>query len=249
MSLKILFAGESWMSHTIHVKGFDSFTTSKYEEGGKWLKEAFEAGGHEVVYLPAQDVSERFPFSMDELKNFDAIVLSDIGANTFLLSSETFSKSKVMPNRLSLIRDYVVQGGALLMIGGYLSFTGIDAKARYYDTPIEQCLPVNLLRYDDRVEKPEGYSPTAAVPDHPVLKGIYGEWPVLLGYNRLLPKENADVIMQAGADPFLVVSDFGEGRTAAFASDCSPHWGSLEFVNWEHYNIFWIQLIEWLAKK
>ncbi|MBP7979955.1 MAG: cytoplasmic protein, partial [Sebaldella sp.] len=27
---KILIAGESWTSHTIHIKGFDTFTTSKY---------------------------------------------------------------------------------------------------------------------------------------------------------------------------------------------------------------------------
>ena len=39
---KILIAGESWTSHTIHIKGFDTFTTSVYEEGVKWLKEALE---------------------------------------------------------------------------------------------------------------------------------------------------------------------------------------------------------------
>ena len=35
---KILIAGESWMSHTVHVKGFDSFTTSVYEEGIEYIK-------------------------------------------------------------------------------------------------------------------------------------------------------------------------------------------------------------------
>ena len=32
MSKKILLAGESWMSYTTHVKGFDAFYTSTYED-------------------------------------------------------------------------------------------------------------------------------------------------------------------------------------------------------------------------
>ena len=38
MSKKVLLAGESWMSYTTHVKGFDAFYTSTYETGEKWLK-------------------------------------------------------------------------------------------------------------------------------------------------------------------------------------------------------------------
>ena len=38
MSKKVLLAGESWMSYTTHVKGFDSFYTSTYETGEKWLQ-------------------------------------------------------------------------------------------------------------------------------------------------------------------------------------------------------------------
>ncbi|MDB5524098.1 MAG: Cytoplasmic protein [Rhizobium sp.] len=32
--INLLFAGESWMTHSIHVKGFDSFEMSYYPEGG-----------------------------------------------------------------------------------------------------------------------------------------------------------------------------------------------------------------------
>ncbi len=35
-SLKVLFIGESWHIHMIHSKGYDSFTSSKYEEGATW---------------------------------------------------------------------------------------------------------------------------------------------------------------------------------------------------------------------
>ena len=31
---KILFAGESWSVTSVHAKGFDTFTTTEYAEGG-----------------------------------------------------------------------------------------------------------------------------------------------------------------------------------------------------------------------
>ncbi len=39
-AIRVLFAGESWMTHSIHVKGFDSFENSTYHEGGTALIEA-----------------------------------------------------------------------------------------------------------------------------------------------------------------------------------------------------------------
>ena len=40
--MKVLLAGESWVIHSTHMKGFDQFTETKYGEGGKWLIEALE---------------------------------------------------------------------------------------------------------------------------------------------------------------------------------------------------------------
>lgn len=50
-------------------------------------------------------------------------------------------------------------------------------------------------------------------------------------------------------DPFLVVRECGRGRTASFASDCAPHWGSSEFHDWEHYGRFWVQLTDRLTRE
>ncbi len=33
-----------------------------------------------------------------------------------------------------------------LMVGGYMSFSGIDAKAKYGRTPLQQALPVLCLK-------------------------------------------------------------------------------------------------------
>ena len=55
--------------------------------------------------------------------------------------------------------------------------------------------------------------------------------------------------MTVGADPFLVVGEHGQGRVGAFASDCSPHWGSPEFMAWPSYAPFWANLIDWLGAR
>lgn len=73
------------MMYTTHVKGFDAFYTSKYETGEKWLKAALEEGGYEVEFLPNHLAMDQFPFTMEELKRYDCVILSDIGANTLLL--------------------------------------------------------------------------------------------------------------------------------------------------------------------
>jgi len=177
-------------------------------------------------------------------------MLSDCGSNTLLLHPDTFVKSESTPNRIAALRDYVAEGGALVMIGGYMTFQGIDGKARYRGSAVEEALPVMMQAVDDRVEMPEGSRPFVLRPDHPILRGIDGEWPVFLGYNRLTARPNATVLLRMGReDPFLTVWEFGKGRSAAFASDCGPHWGPPEYLTWVHHDRFWAQLVGWLGRQ
>jgi uncharacterized membrane protein len=53
--------------------------------------------------------------------------------------------------------------------------------------------------------------------------------------------------MSANDDPFLVVYTIESGRVVAFASDCSPHWGSPAFMEWGSYSSFWNQMVDWAA--
>jgi uncharacterized membrane protein len=133
------------------------------------------------------------------------------------------------------------------MVGGYMSFGGLEGKGRYHGTAVERCLPVKICGYDDRVETPEGATPLVTSPQHPVLKGVAGSWPYFLGYNRFEAKPDSSVLLEVNGDPFLVVHERGEGRAAAFASDCSPHWGSPEFMAWDGYAPFWGRLCSWLS--
>ena len=219
---KILLAGESWMSYTTHVKGFDSFYTSTYETGEKWLKKALEHGGYEVEFLPNHLANEQFPFTMENLKEYSCVILSDIGANTLMLPNETFTQSIKMPNRAKLLCEYVQDGGALLMVGGYLTFSGVDAKGKWHDTAVQEVLPVEILTVDDRMEHCEGVRPIKTK-EHAVFAGI--------------------------DEAFIAVGEYGKGRSAVVTTDCAPHWAPPEFCEWKYYEKLWQNLVGWIMKE
>jgi uncharacterized membrane protein len=246
---RVLVAGESWTTHSIHQKGFDSFTTTEYVEGVGWLKQALESGGYEVVHQPAHVAARDFPNTAQALKPFTCVMLSDVGANTLLLHPDTFVRSQRLPNRLEAIRDYVAGGGGLVMIGGYLTFQGIEAKARYKGTAVEEALPVVIHPGDDRIEAPQGLEPTVVLPSHPIVRGIGVPWPALLGLNAVSPKPGAELIATASGHPLIVAGAFVSGRSVAFASDCGPHWAPPEFVTWSGYAQLWRQIADWASGK
>jgi uncharacterized membrane protein len=245
--VRVLIAGETWSTHKIEIKGFAAYTTGAYGVGLTEWVDALRSAGHEITHIANHEAIDRFPWTLEELQEYDVVVLSDIPADTIQLHPRVFDHGERTPDRLRVLADFVRVGGGLLMVGGYMSFSGIEGKAHYQFTPLVDVLPVVMLAADDRIELPEGVNPVVATGDHPILAGVPSDWPYFLGYNRLEAKAGADVLMTAQDDPFLVVGAYGEGRAAAFASDCSPHWGSPEFLEWSHYGRFWGQLIDWLG--
>ncbi len=247
--IKVLFVGESWTVTTTHIKGVDFFSQSTYDEGAKWLKEALESGNMEVEHMQSHKALTDFPNNTEALQKYDCVILSDIGSNTLLLHPETTKNSKRTPNRLDVIKNYVKSGGALIMIGGYMSFQGIEGKANYHNTAIEEILPVEIASADDRVEVPEGICPHCLNPNHKTMAGLPMEFPFLLFYNRVTPKADAEVILSFGNDPLLVVWECGKGRSAAFTADVAPHGAPPEFLNWEYFNRLWINIVEYICTK
>jgi uncharacterized membrane protein len=245
--MRVLLAGESWVQHVTHIKGFDTFTTSDYTEGATYFIASMRAAGHELTYVPCHEIPSRFPRTAAELRGYDVVILSDVGSNTFLLTPQTFVRSEIAPNVLSALADYVLHGGGLLMIGGYMSFTGIEGRARYGATPLAPVLPVDLLDRDDRVEVPEGFVAEVTATEHPALGAVDRDWPRLLGYNRLRPRPDSTVLATHGEDPILTVGHCGDGRAAAFASDLAPHWAPPEFVEWSGYAQLWDSVLRWLG--
>jgi uncharacterized membrane protein len=246
-AVSALLVGESWQTIEFHVKGFDLFSSSSYTEAIDYLEAALTSDDIDTTYQPCHVAASSFPETAAELGEYDVVVLSDIGYNTLAIPPETFGDGTRRPDRLRLIDEFVRDGGGLLMIGGYLSFQGIDGRANYAGTVVEDALPVTMQRTDDRVERSDGAYPDVVDPDHPVLADTQDDWPDFLGYNRFEADEDARELVRIDEDPLLVVGDHGSGRSAAFASDCAPHWGPMEFVEWESYPTLWADLVRWLA--
>lgn len=243
---RVLLVGESWSTHSIHTKGFDSFTTSEYAEGGQQWMDVLTAAGHRVDYLPGHFAPTRFPRTVADFGRWDVVVLSDIGANSLAITADVWSGGR-SPNPLDALDEWVTGGGALAMCGGYLSFAGIEAKACFAGTGVERALPVTISRTDDRVENPTACTPRTLRPEHPVLTGVPAEWPEISGYNRVVAKDGADVLVSVGPDPLVVTWNYGRGRSLAFSTDIGPHWAPDEFVASPAFRRLWPAAVDWLS--
>ncbi len=247
---KILLAGESWVTQATHIKGFDQFPTVTFHRGADGFLAALAGLPFDITYMPCHDAQTDFPATAEALAAYDAILLSDIGADTLLLHPDTWIHSRTTPNRLLALERYVHGGGGLAMIGGYLSFQGINGSARYRGTPVEEVLPVTMQPYDDRIEVPQGMAPEVAG-THPILDGIDGDWPPILGFNEVTAKPNATVLATASdlyrRLPVLAVGEHGAGRTMVWTSDIGPHWLPSATFEWPHFTRLWGQALGWLT--
>ncbi|MGA3217148.1 MAG: glutamine amidotransferase, partial [Acidimicrobiales bacterium] len=108
---RVLVAGESWQTLSLHIKGFDSFFTSEYKEGVGSFREALEHGGHSVDFQPNHVAAVSFPDTVEALSEYGVVFLSDIGSNTLLMPPVTFAFGESRPNRLVALRSWVADGG------------------------------------------------------------------------------------------------------------------------------------------
>jgi len=203
----------------------------------------------EFHHLPCHRISVDFPTTLKNLQEYDVILISDVGANTFLLPIETFLHGKKRVNKLSMLKDFVLEGGGLCMVGGYLSFMGIEGKGKYHDSKLEEVLPVNFLTHDDRQEHPEGLEIAIDPATHQIFTDMPTSISGILGYNKAIAKKEGTVIATVENDPFIVLGEYGKGRSIAYATDCAPHWSSPEFCESSVYSTLWQNMVKWLSKR
>ena len=247
-SLSVLLVGESCFATSTEYKGIDHFSETNYYSSGDLFGRIIEGLGHQFTHIPCHLISRLYPRNLEELQQFDVVLFSDVGSNSFLLLPEVVRQGKRSVNLLKLTCEYVKAGGGFGMIGGYMTFQGMDARGKWKETPIEEILPVTLRDGDDRREIPEGADLICEPGSHPILSGLPAQWPYILGYNRLTAKSNADVVVAFENDPIIALCVHGEGRVLAYATDCAPHWAPASMHEWEHYPKLWDNILHWLAK-
>lgn len=245
---RILLAGETWISKATHIKGFDEFSSTTFHNGAEFFLEVANKHNFIVEQIAAHDVPNKFPQTMSELNEYSAIIVSDIGANSFLLPNSTWLTSHRNPNRLELLNQWVKDGGSLMMAGGYLSFQGFQAIANFKNSPLESVLPVEITQADDRVELPQGVKP------HCLDKLFLSDSSIpnmefLLGYNKTILRSNSKLHMQINGDPLLVTRQVGKGKSLVWTSDIGPHWCPPEFIKWSGFEEIMKNILSWLIEE
>ena len=93
---------------------------------------ALRTGDIEVVYQPSHIAANGFPTRKDELRAFDVVILSDIGANTLLLPDRVSVRSERTANRLFLLSEFVGEGG-----GTRSTYVAVRAERRSHEARAE----------------------------------------------------------------------------------------------------------------
>lgn len=174
-------------------------------------------------------------FASDETPGLEQIA----GERKLLIISDYMAKM-LRRETQDAILEQIHRGTGLLMIGGWESFCGLGGN--WAETPIAAALPVEIAAQDDRINYDQ-VALISRVTDHPILESL--PWderpPSIGGFNRFQAKKEGLVLLNvtryrvrhsgkrvdfeaARTDPLLVVGNYGQGRTAALATDLAPHW-------------------------
>src|SRR5262245_13490474 len=108
---RVLLAGESWVTTSTHIKGLDQVSTVTLRLSAERLHAPVAHSPLDRTYMPSHQAASDFPTTIEALRSYTAVLLSDIGANTLLLHPDVWLHGKTVPNRLKLIREYVRTGG------------------------------------------------------------------------------------------------------------------------------------------
>ncbi|HVB38687.1 MAG TPA: glutamine amidotransferase, partial [Vicinamibacterales bacterium] len=196
-----------------------------------------------------------FPSTREELDAYDAVLMGNTTADQFT------------HGQLELLADFVGRrGGGLLMFGGlsfqHRSFTG---------TPLEDVLPLEL---DDRLggvkltslagERLESDKvvPTPDGLDSPVMRlgrtadQTRQRWAALPALSAVAPlggpRPGARILAVSSAPgggilPVIAVQRYGQGRSMLFTGEAAWRWQMMMPSSDQTYDIFWRQVVRWLA--
>jgi uncharacterized membrane protein/Mg-chelatase subunit ChlD len=132
--------------------------------------------------------------------------------------------------------------------GDIMTMLADKGGGRYYTATNVYALPDVLLKETVRlagqyyIEKPQIPQPMR---DSPILAGLGGSLPQILGYNATTAKPNAEVILKSSdGDPVLAQWQYGLGRSVAWTPDMKGRWAT-DWVSWPKFSQFAGQLVSW----
>jgi len=180
-------------------------------------------------YVPWKDESELsyFPPFYSELTGYDLVILevSD-------LPKEEYH---------GMLKDYVEGGGALLVLGGYVSL----GKARMERSLLSEMLPCRTTGLSDMARG----SSISAAGDSTILSGIALRADLSVEWYQKVEAKAAAVHMKVGEDPVLLTWRYGSGGVGVFSATVlgSGVAGRTPLWKWRSYPELMKRLIQLLT--
>ncbi|MBI2298700.1 MAG: hypothetical protein HYU66_07075 [Armatimonadetes bacterium] len=183
------------------------------------------------------NAAEGFPGSYEELFGYHVVVLSDV------------NQKSLGDIGLEMLCDWVEQGGSLLVAGGPYAL----GNGEYEDTRLVDLLPVKLAGPFDLKWSGAGQSwPLApAAGGHALTEGVgFGAAPRVYWQHAVTPKPEAEVVLEAGGRPALVLGRYGKGRVAVLTLSPTgePAAGEVAWWVWDGWPRLVRNVVGWLGE-
>jgi uncharacterized membrane protein len=201
---------------------------------------------------PGDMVSFQGPMQMA----FDALCASHANLKHMVV----FSDGDPTAPQKSLVAGIVASNITIstVMIGGHvapdtMSWLAAEGHGQFWPVDSTMDLPQIFIKEASVILKSaifeEPFQPQMQASTE-LVKGIGpAEFPQLLGYVCTTPKSRAEIplVTQKG-DPLLAHWQFGLGRAVAWTSDAKGKWAA-NWLGWEKYRQFWMQVAQWSLRR
>ena len=193
------------------------------------------------------ELADGFPTRAEDLFKYQAIILGSVEADYFT------------PVQQELLREFVdKRGGGLLFLGGRFAL----GDGGWASSSIADLFPTFLPNQKGTFHRESAtVQLTAAGAESPITRLLddraanidrWRKLPYLNDYQDPgAPKPGATVLAQMIAGrpmPLLVTQSYGHGKTALLATSGTWRWQMSSPLNDPSHDLFWQQLLRWLAK-
>ncbi|MGA2543578.1 MAG: glutamine amidotransferase [Verrucomicrobiota bacterium] len=229
-----------------------------WDGNGRWLFPLAKVGDKQEMghLISGMNPGDMMDFQQPMEMAYQALKASHANLKHMVV----FSDGDPGPPKKSLVADIVNEKITIstVMIGGHvapdtMSWLAAEGHGQFWPVDSPTDLPQIFIKEASVILKSaifeEPFKPQMQMSSE-LVKGIGpAEYPQLLGYVCTTPKARAEIplVTQKG-DPLLAHWQFGLGRAVAWTSDAKGKWAA-DWLGWEKYRQFWLQVAQWSLRR
>jgi uncharacterized membrane protein len=229
-----------------------------WDGNGRWLFDLAKVGDKTVMghLISGMNPGDMVDFQKPMEMAYQALKASHANLKHMVVFSDGDPGA---PTR-QLVADIVKEKITIstVMIGGHvrpdtMSWMAAEGNGQFWPVDSASDLPQIFIKEASVILKSaifeDPFKPQMQMSSE-LVKGIApAELPQLLGYVCTTPKSRAEIplVTQKG-DPLLAHWQFGLGRAVAWTSDAKAKWAA-DWLGWDKYRQFWLQVAQWSLRR